>query len=123
MPNEFFPPIGGEKACMFGKLKMARKIVITIIWIAWLLDAGFITDSAMAASDVDGVYLAQKAAAPQRTSPPSSEAGTPSFQEKAQEEKGKEQKPAAPLKSSPPKPFEPTEKVKADQAIDFPADI
>jgi hypothetical protein len=45
------------------------------------------------------------------------------MQQKTQDKKIKEQQPAAPSKSPPLKPFEPTEKVKADQAIDFPADI
>ena len=92
-------------------------------WIVWLIAAGLSADIVVAASDLDGVYLAQKAAGPQRTGQASSEAVAPSTQEKAPDEKAKEPKPAAPSKKEPVKPFEPTEKVKADQAIDFPADI
>ena len=92
-------------------------------WIVWLIAAGLSADIVVAASDLDGVYLSQKAAGPPRTGQPSSEAVAPSTQEKAPDEKAKEPKPAAPPKKEPVKPFEPTEKVKADQAIDFPADI
>ena len=42
---------------------------------------------------------------------------------KAQGDKAQEERSAAPPKGDPLKPFEPAEKVKADQAIDFPADI
>jgi hypothetical protein len=94
-----------------------------IFWIVWLIAAGLSADIVAAADGFDGIYLAQKAAGPQRTGQASSEAVAPSTQEKAPEEKAKEPKPAAPSKKEPVKPFEPTEKVKADQAIDFPADI
>jgi hypothetical protein len=96
---------------------------VAIFWIVWLIGAGLSADIVAAADGLDGIYLSQKAASPQRAGQPSSEAAAPSTQEKAKDEKGKEQKPAAPSKSEPPKPFDPTEKVKADQAIDFPADI
>jgi uncharacterized membrane protein len=108
---------------MYNREKMANKILIALLWIECLIGSGLNADMLSAAEGLDGIYLSQKAASPQRTGQPSSEAAAPSTQEKAKDEKGKEQKPAAPSKSEPPKPFEPTEKVKADQAIDFPADI
>ena len=108
---------------MFDRAKMTYKILITLIWIGCLIGAGLNADSLSAADGFDGIYLSQKAASPPRTGQPSSEAGAPSTQEKTQDEKAKEPKPAAPSKKEPVKPFEPTEKVKADQAIDFPADI
>jgi hypothetical protein len=94
-----------------------------IFWIVWLIAAGLSADILVATSGFEGIFLAQRAAGPQRTGQPSSEAGAPSTQEKTQDEKAKEPKPAVPSKKEPVKPFEPTEKVKADQAIDFPADI
>jgi hypothetical protein len=125
MPNEFFPArrkTGGKKFIL-GMVIMIGKISIVVFWFAWLIGAGLSADILAAAEGLDRVYLSQKAAGPQRTNPPSSEAAAPATQEKAQDEKAKEQKPAAPAKKESPRPFEPTEKVKADQAIDFPADI
>ena len=102
---------------------MACRILLAVFWIEFLIAAGLNTDIVAAADGFDGIYLSQKAASPPRTGQPSSEAVAPSTQEKAPDEKAKEPKPAAPSKKEPVKPFEPTEKVKADQAIDFPADI
>jgi hypothetical protein len=51
------------------------------------------------------------------------EAASPLPQGKTRGEPAKAEQPAAAPKSEPLKPFEPTEKVKADQALDFPADI
>jgi hypothetical protein len=68
-------------------------------------------------------YLAQASGGPPRTGQRPEDASSPSSQGKAQSDQPQKEKPAAPLKADPLKPFEPTEKVKADQAIEFPADI
>jgi hypothetical protein len=102
---------------------MISKILLAIFWIVGLTGAELNTGIAATADGVDGVYHSQKAPGPQRTQQPASEAASPSPPEKSQYEKGKNQGPTAPSKKEPVKPFEPTEKVKADQAIDFPADI
>jgi hypothetical protein len=84
--------------------------------------AGFMTDAA-AADGPRAAYLAQKAGSPPRSGQASPEASPPPAQGKAQGDKTQEERPAPPPKGDPLKPFEPAEKVKADQAIDFPADI
>ena len=101
---------------------MIGKIAITVLCLAYF-GAGFMTDVCAAADGLQGVYLAQKAGSPPRTGQAPLETSPPPSQGKAQGDKTREERPAAPLKGDPLKPFEPAEKVKADQAIDFPADI
>jgi hypothetical protein len=102
--------------------KMAGKIAITILCIV-CFGAGFMPDVCAAADGLQGAYLAQKAGSPPRTGQAPPETSPPPSPGKAQGDKAQEERPAAPLKGDPLKPFEPAEKVKADQAIDFPADI
>lgn len=101
---------------------MIGKIAITVLCLAYF-GAGFMTDVRDAAYELQGSYLAQKAGSPPRTGQAPPEASPPPSPGKTQSNKDREEKPAAPLKGDPLKPFEPAEKVKADQAIDFPADI
>jgi len=101
---------------------MIGKIAITVLCIA-CFGAGFMTDVCVAAKGSQRVYLVQKAGSPPRTGQAPAEASPPPSPGKAQGDKTQEEKPAAPPKGDPLKPFEPAEKVKADQAIDFPADI
>jgi|WetSurMetagenome_2_1015567.scaffolds.fasta_scaffold240950_2 hypothetical protein len=71
-----------------------------------------------------GIMFAQKAGA---AAPPAGktalDAAAPPSPAKAPDPRPGETRPAADAKADPLKPFEPAEKVKADQAIDFPADI
>ena len=101
---------------------MIGKIAITVLCIA-CFGAGFMTDVCAAANGLQGVYLAQKAGSPPRTGQAPPDASPVPSPGKAQGDKTQEEKPAAPPKGDSLKPFEPAEKVKADQAIDFPADI
>jgi hypothetical protein len=105
-----------------GVLHMTGKLMIAVLGMAWLGSAVTI-DISTAPSDPAGVYLAQEAGGPPRTGQPPPEAPGSPARGKAPADKSKEERPAAPPKGDPLKPFEPTEKVKADQAIDFPADI
>jgi hypothetical protein len=101
---------------------MTGKAAIAFLCIVFS-GAGFMTDAAAAADGPRGAYLAQKAGSPLRTGQAPPEAPPPPAPGKASGDKTPEQRPAAPPKGDPLKPFEPAEKVKADQAIDFPADI
>jgi hypothetical protein len=101
---------------------MTGKLMISVLGIAWLGSAAAI-DFSTADSNHAGVYLAQETGTPPRPGQPQPEASGSPARGKAQPDKSREEKPAAPAKGDPLKPFEPTEKVKADQAIDFPADI
>ena len=101
---------------------MTGKIAITILCIA-CFGAGFMADVCAAADGTRGGYLAQKAGSPPRAGQAPPEASPPPAPGKAHGDKDQEERPAAPPKGDPLKPFEPAEKVKADQAIDFPADI
>jgi hypothetical protein len=101
---------------------MIGKIAITVLCLAYF-GAGFMTDVRAAADELQGAYLAQKAGSPPRTGQAPPEASPLPSPGKAQGDKPREEKPEAPPKGDPLKPFEPAEKVKADQAIDFPADI
>ena len=106
-----------------GDLHMAGKLMTIVLGMAWLGTTATI-DISTAAGGPAGVYLAQETASPPRTgqsSPPGAAGALP--RGKDQPDKSREERPAAPPKGDPLKPFEPTEKVKADQAIDFPADI
>ena len=102
--------------------KMTGKIAIAILCIV-CFGAGFMPDGGAAADGLQWTYLAQKAGSPPRTGQAPPEASPPPSPGKTQGDKPREEKPATPLKGDPLKPFEPAEKVKADQAIDFPADI
>jgi hypothetical protein len=101
---------------------MTGKLIMIVLGIARLgLTAAI--DISTAADSHAGVYLVQETASPLRTDqPPPESAGSPA-PGKAQPDKSREERPAPAPKGDPLKPFEPTEKVKADQAIDFPADI
>jgi hypothetical protein len=101
---------------------MNGKIAITVVCIA-CFGAGFMADVCAAADGTRGGYLAQKAGSPPRAGQAPSEASPPPAPGKTHGDKAQEERPAAPPKGDPLKPFEPAEKVKADQAIDFPADI
>ena len=67
-------------------------------------------------ADAEPQIVSRAGQRPLETTPPPS-------QGQAQGDKTQEERSAAPPKGDPLKPFEPAEKVKADQAIDFPADI
>jgi len=101
---------------------MTGKIAVTILCIV-CLEAGFMTDVCAAADGPRGAYLAQKAGSPPRTGQAPADASPVPSPGKPQGDKAQDERPAAPPKGDPLKPFEPAEKVKADQAIDFPADI
>ncbi len=100
---------------------MMGTIAITLLCLV-CFEAEFSTDGVAAPNRDRDSYLAQTSggSAPPVQRPPET---APPARGKAPEETGREQAPAAPTKSEPLKPFNPTEKVKADQAIDFPADI
>ncbi|HSO62519.1 MAG TPA: hypothetical protein VLR50_15915 [Desulfobacterales bacterium] len=101
---------------------MIRKIAIAVLCLA-CFGAGFRADVSVSANGFQRAYLAQKAGSPPRTGQAPADASSVPSPGKAQGDKTQEEKPAAPPKGDPLKPFEPAEKVKADQAIDFPADI
>ena len=124
MPNEFFTRLSAGEKFMFEerKRKMIGKIVITIICLVYF-GMEFRTGSLAAAWGDRAGYLAQTSDGPARTGQRPPEAASPLPQGKIRGEPAKEERSAAPSKSEPLKPFEPTEKVKADQALDFPADI
>jgi hypothetical protein len=101
---------------------MAIKIAIIIVYI-FCFGVGLRTDISGAAEGDPSGYRAQTSGSPPRAGQRPPETSTPPSQGKAQGDNVQEERPAAPLKGDPLKPFEPAEKVKADQAIDFPADI
>ncbi len=101
---------------------MMGTVAITLLCLIGF-EAQFRTDSLMAADGGPASRLAQTAAGPEKAGQRQPEAAPPPARGKAPEATGREQAPAAPTKSEPLKPFNPTEKVKADQAVDFPADI
>jgi hypothetical protein len=70
-----------------------------------------------------GLALAQQAgrSAPENQAAPQFAAPPPA--NKTPADSDRQARPAEAEKREPPKAFEPTEKVKADQAIDFPSDI
>jgi hypothetical protein len=124
MPNKFFARLsaGEEFMCEERNQKMIGKIAITVLCLVYF-GAEFRTGSLAAAEGDRAGYRAQTSDGPARTGQRPPEAASPLPQGKTRGEPAKEEQPAAPSKSEPLKPFEPTEKVKADQAIDFPADI
>ncbi len=99
---------------------MVRVVVVVVI--GFLLVGPLIRTEAVAAEREElGIVFAQRAGAPSRTEtqpPGAAPVPTPADREGTKP-------PAAPVPAKPKSvpPFEPTEKVKADQAIDFPADI
>lgn len=101
---------------------MVGKIIIAVLG-ALCFEEGLRADFSAAAQGDLVTYLAQTASGPARTGQMPPEASPPPAPGKAHGDKAQEERPAAPLKGDPLKPFEPAEKVKADQAIDFPADI
>jgi hypothetical protein len=101
---------------------MTVKIAIMAVYILFC-GLGWSTDRISAAQKGEASYLVQTSGSPERNGQRSEEPSPPPSQGKVQRERTQDEKPAAPPKGDPLKPFEPTEKVKADQAIDFPADI
>jgi hypothetical protein len=98
------------------------KVAIFVLCLVYF-GAGFRSGLLVAAEDDRAGYRAQTSDVPARTGQRTPEAGAPLPQGKTRGEPTKEEMPAAAPKHEPLKPFEPTEKVKADQALDFPADI
>ena len=124
MPNEFFSrrQAGGKFMCEKKERKMIGKIAITLLCLAY--GGAQVGGGSLASAEDDRAgYLAQASDGPARTGQRPPEAASPLPQGKIRGEPAKEERSAAPSKSEPLKPFEPTEKVKADQALDFPADI
>lgn len=108
--------IGGQNQKMTGKIAIAVLCIVCF-------GAGLRNDIAGAAGGDSSGYRAQTSGSPPRTGQRPPETSPPPSQGKPQGDKAQEDRPAAPPKGDPLKPFEPAEKVKADQAIDFPADI
>jgi hypothetical protein len=103
---------------MIGKIKIA----VFVIGLA-CFEAGFTRGGPAAEEGGQAGYQVQAADGPARAGQRPPEAASPPSQDKTGRKTEKEEKPAAPSKSGPLKPFVPTEKVRADQALDFPADI
>jgi hypothetical protein len=126
MPNEFFTrrPAAGKFNCEERNRNMiwTIKIAVTVLCLVYF-GAEFGTGSLRAAEGDRTSYRAQASEGSARAGQRSPEAVSILPQGKTRPEPAKDEKPAAPSKSDPVKPFEPTEKVKADQALDFPADI
>jgi hypothetical protein len=101
---------------------MAGKIIIAVLWVL-CFGAGMGTDVSTAKQEDRVNYMAQTSSGPARTGQRPVETSPPPAAGKAPGGKSQEERPAAGPKGDPLKPFEPAEKVKADQAIDFPADI
>ncbi|MCU0559168.1 MAG: hypothetical protein MUD16_03135 [Desulfobacterales bacterium] len=99
-----------------------RAIAITLLCVV-CLGSGFRAGGLAAPDSGRASYAAQTNTGPEKAGQKPQEAAPPPSRGKGPGEAGREQPPAAPPKSEPLKPFEPTEKVQADQAIDFPADI
>ena len=123
-PNDFFVRLSADEKviCEERNRKMIGKIAITLLCLAY--GGAQVEGGSLASAEDDRAgYLAQTSDGPVRTGQRPPEAASPLPQGKIRGEPAKEERPAAPSKSEPLKPFEPTEKVKADQALDFPADI
>jgi hypothetical protein len=101
---------------------MIGKIAIILLCFV-VFSAGFGAGRLAAAEGVCAGYLAQTSSGPTRAGQRPPESASPLPQRKTRGEPAKEEEPAAPSKTEPLKPFEPTEKVKVDQALEFPADI
>jgi hypothetical protein len=124
MPNEFFARLSaGEKfICEERKRKMIGNIAITLLCLVYF-GAGSRGSGSADAEGFQASCLAQSSDGPARTGQRPPNSAPPLPRAKTRGEPAKEETPAAPSKSEPLKPFEPTEKVKADQALEFPADI
>jgi hypothetical protein len=124
MANEFFAGLSAAEKfmCEERNRKMIGKIAIFVLCLVYF-GAGFGSGGLGAAEGDRAGYRAQTSDGPARTGQRTPEAASPLPQGKTRAEPAKDEKPVAPSKSEPLKPFEPTEKVKADQALDFPADI
>lgn len=101
---------------------MMKTIAITMLCLV-CLGSGFRSGSLAAPTGGRVNDVAQTYTGPEKDGRRPPEAAPPPSRGKAPGETGREQPPAAPSKGAPLQPFDPTEKVKADQAIDFPADI
>jgi hypothetical protein len=101
---------------------MTGKIAITVLSLLYF-GAGLQADVAPAAEAGPASDSVQTFGGPIRTGQHPPEAAPPPPQGKTQNGPDRKEKPAAAPKEDPLKSFEPSEKVKADQAIDFPADI
>ena len=102
--------------------KVPRNLVVPCLLIAWIT-VGMEPISPLAADSIHRGIVAQKTLnTPQRDDTGGEAAGQPA-PAKAQEGQSQDAKAADGAKVESPKPFEPSEKVKADQALDFPADI
>jgi hypothetical protein len=101
---------------------MIAKTAIVILFLAYS-GALFGTGGLAAAEGNRAKHLAQTGDGPSSTGKRPPEPAGPLPQEKTRTAPAKEPAPAAAIKREPLKPFEPTEKVKADQALEFPADI
>jgi hypothetical protein len=124
MPNEYFAPRPADEIfmCKERNRKMIGKIAIGVLCLVYF-GAGF-KSCGLSAAEADragDLAQASERPAPKEQLPP--EAASPLPQGKPRGEPAKAEPPAAAPKSEASKPFEPTEKVKADQALDFPADI
>jgi hypothetical protein len=124
MPNDFFTRGTAGEKIIFGEgnKKMFGKIAAAVLCLM-CCEAQFSTGSLVAADGDQASYLAQTSSGSEKAGQRPPEAAPPPARGKAPDETGREPKPAAPSKIEPLRPFDPTEKVKADQAIDFPADI
>jgi hypothetical protein len=101
---------------------MNKKVVMPCLLMAWVL-VGMTPLVSLAADHRHAAVIAQKTApTPQRdeTRGKAARSQTPA---KAPIAPSNDDKTAGGAKVESPKPFEPSEKVKADQALDFPADI
>jgi hypothetical protein len=104
------------------KRKMIGKIVIAVICLVYF--GGEFGTASLTADERDGAsYRAQASDGTAGTSQRPPQAASPPTGGRTRSEPAKEEKPAEAPKREPLKPFEPTEKIKADQALDFPADI
>jgi hypothetical protein len=101
---------------------MMGRIAVTVLCVV-CLGAKFGGGGLAAETPARASYLAQAPEGPARSVSRPAEAAPPPARGKSPAAAGKEQPSSEPSRSDPIKPFDPTEKVKADQAIDFPADI
>jgi hypothetical protein len=101
---------------------MIGQIAIYVLCLVYF-GAGFGAGGLAAAAGGRESYRAQTSDGPARTERFPPKAASPLPQGKTRGEPANAEQPAAAPKSEPLKPFEPTEKVKADQTLDFPADI
>lgn len=102
--------------------KTPENLIVACLLIVWIT-VGMQPFPCFAGDRIYGWVIAQKTVnTPQRDDTGGEAAGQPA-PAKAQGGQGQEAKAADGAKVESPQPFEPSEKVKADQALDFPADI